>query len=412
MKKIFFVPLLFLSLPLAAYAEPAQDSDITVGNHGVSFISQDKNYALSLRGTIQIDSRNFINDKNGTGDNDVLARRIRPVLEGRAGNASFRFMPDLADKKIRVFDAHADYTIEDALKIRIGKFKPPVGLERLQSAADTFFIERGYANNLAPSRDLGVMLYGNDAENRWEYQLGIFDGNQDLGNTNNDVDDKKDVIARVFLYPFKSAANDYIKELGVGLAGSYGKREGNLESTILSSYRSAGQQRFFRYQTGSYADGEHWRLYPQAYWYHKNMGVMAEYALSNQAVSRNTDSGELQQHAWNISAGYVLTGEEEHYRGGIKPKANFYPTAGDWGAWELVARIGQMTIDDNSFNRFADGNLSARQATGYAAGVNWYWNENIKLAVNYELTQFNGGASAGNDRPNEQALFARTQLRF
>ena len=37
-----------------------------------------------------------------------------------------------------------------------GKFKVPVGLERLESATDIRFIERGFPTSLVPNRDLGV----------------------------------------------------------------------------------------------------------------------------------------------------------------------------------------------------------------------------------------------------------------
>ena len=40
--------------------------------------------------------------------------------------------------------------------VTAGKFKVPVGLERLQSANDIRFVERAFPTSLLPNRDLGV----------------------------------------------------------------------------------------------------------------------------------------------------------------------------------------------------------------------------------------------------------------
>jgi phosphate-selective porin OprO/OprP len=387
-------------------------ANVEFGKKGLKITSPDKNYELSLRGTFQFDSRQFLNDEKNTGKDDLLARRLRPVLEAKAGNASFRLMPDFAGSTTRIFDAHADYKLNDAVQFRFGKFKTPVSLERLQSPGDMFAIERGHPSNLAPSRDFGFMVYGNPVPDIVEYQLGVFNGNADLANTDGDDDDKKDVAARVFVQPFRNAETVALQGLGVGLAGSIGDREGSATKTILGSYKTPGQQDFFKYRSDAFADGEHWRLYPQAYWYAGNTGLLAEYAISNQDVTRGADHDTLQHTAWQVVGSYVLTGEDVNFRGGIKPTEDFDLTKGGKGAWEVTARIGQTDVDDAAFGRFADLNASASKAQSYGSGLNWYLSENLKLMANYDFTTFDGGAAGGEDRPDEHALFTRAQFRF
>ncbi len=401
-----------------AAAEKA--AGVEFGKKGLKVTSPDKKYELSLRGNFQFDSRYFLDEEGSGGRDELMARRLRPIIEARAGDASFRLMPDFAGSTTRIFDAHADYKLLDELQFRVGKFKTPVSLERLQSPADMFFIERGHASNLAPSRDFGFMLYGNLLPDQLEYQLGVFNGNQDLGNTDSDEDDKKDIAARVFAHPFRNSDTVALQGLGIGIGGSIGQRDGSATRTILGDYRSPGQQAFFRYRTGTtagsttFADGQHWRLYPQAYWYFGNIGLLGEYAISDQEVTRGAVSGDVQHHAWQLAASYVLTGEDVGFRGGIKPYADFNPLAaeGGIGAWEVVARVGQTNVDDDAFPVFADPTLAASKATSYGAGVNWYLSENVKLWLNYDFTAFDGGAAAGADRPDEHALFSRAQFRF
>ncbi|MDX2073217.1 MAG: porin [Alphaproteobacteria bacterium] len=385
---------------------------VELGRKGLKITSPDKNYELSLRGNFQIDNRQFLKDKNSTGKNEFLARRLRPVLEARAGDASFRLMPDFAGSSTRVFDAHADYKLYDELQFRIGKFKTPVSLERLQSPVDMLFIERGHPSNLAPSRDFGVMAYGNLIPDQLEYQIGVFNGNQDLGNTDSDDDDKKDYVARIFAHPFRNADTVALQGLGVGVAGSVGEREGGNGKSILGTYKTPGQQDFFRYRSDTYADGTHWRLYPQAYWYYGNLGVLAEYAISNQSVTRGSNHGELQHTAWQVEGSYAPTGEDINFKGGIKPAQDFNLSKGGIGAWELVARAGGTDVDNGAFTSFADRAIAASSAQSYGGGINWYLNENFKLALNYEFTTFTGGNVAGTDRADEHFLVTRSQFRF
>lgn len=390
-------------------------ASVEFGKKGLKITSPDKKYELSLRGYTQVDYRRFIHDKDKTGRDEFLARRIRPTLEGRAGNASFRLMPDFAGSTTRIFDAHIDYKLYEALQFRVGKFKPPVGLERLQSATDVFFIERGHPTNLAPTRDFGFQIYGNIIPDQLEYQVGIFNGTTDLGNSDNDSDDKKDFAGRVFAHPFRNSSIVPLQGLGLGVGGSYGDREGSTTTTILSDYRTPGQQTFFRYRTGAtatFADGTHWRLYPQAYWYYRNFGLLGEYALSSQEVTRTTNHETLDHSAWQVAGSYVLTGEDVSFRGGVKPEKDFDPVQGGWGAWEVVARVGQTDIDNDAFPIFSDPSTSASKARTFGGGLNWYLNENVKFQVNYDHTSFDGGDTAGQDRKDEQALLSRVQFRF
>ncbi len=387
-------------------------ANVELGRKGLKITAPDKNYELSLRGVFQIDSRTFLNDSTNTGRDDLLARRLRPILEGKAGNASFRLMPDFAGASPRIFDAHVDYKLFDALQFRAGKFKTPVSLERLQSTADTLFVERGHPTNLAPSRDFGFMAYGSLVPNVLDYQVGIFNGNPDLGNTDGDDDDGKDIAARVFAHPFRNSSAVALQGLGVGVGGSIGDRVGSPTKTILGTYKTPGQQDFFKYRSDTYADGRQWRLYPQAYWYLGSTGLLAEYAISNQKVTRGTKHADLQHNAWQVEGSYAITGENVNFKDGIKPNQDFDVKTGGTGAFEVVARVGQTDVDNKAFTTFADSTVAASKARTYGAGLNWYLNENLRLMADYEYTTFDGGAARGQDRPNEQAILGRTQFRF
>ena len=65
-----------------------------------------------------------------------LLRRFRPAFDGTLFNiADFRFAPDFAGGAAVIFDAYADIHPTPFLRLRAGKFKAPLGLERLQGDA-------------------------------------------------------------------------------------------------------------------------------------------------------------------------------------------------------------------------------------------------------------------------------------
>ncbi|HSH97641.1 MAG: porin [Methylophilaceae bacterium] len=415
---------------------------------GFGFKSADNNFEIKFKGLIQIDDR-YYNDVNGLGvDGKNIDgfdfRRIRPTIDGTVfGKYDFRFTPEFGEAKTAnatgtsgIVDAYIDARFQPWFKVRAGKFKPFVGLERLQSGSDIKFIERSYvSNNILPNRDLGAAIHGDILNSKLNYAFGIYNGVVDGGDnsTAQDTNQDKDYSARVFVTPFK---DDYsvLSGLGFGLAATYGNFKGATGTTGsgLPNYKTAGQEsNFFSYSAASFGKGDRTRISPQAYYYYNSFGLIAEYAQVNQGVSNGTRTDNLKNDAWQISGSYLLTGENASFKG-VKPKNAFDTDTGGWGAWELVARYQENNIDSDAFStsaaaagtRYADPRINAKSAKSWAAGVNWYLNQNVKVVLNYETTSFDGGgqvtaagAATGGftnvaDRHDERTLFTRLQLSY
>jgi phosphate-selective porin OprO/OprP len=118
----------------------------------------------------------------------------------------------------------------------------------------------------------------------------------------------------------------------------------------------------------------------------------------------------LSNEAWQVAGSYVLTGENASYRS-VAPAQPFDLTKGTWGAFELAARYGELTVDKDAFPFFASPTRAARIAKSWGLGLNWYLNRNVKFQLNYEQTDFTGG-SANGERPKERALLSRFQVAF
>ena len=398
---------------------------VSMGAGGLTIRSADTNFVMRIRGYIQADARFYPDDAAAAAPNDTfLLRRVRPIIEGTVWDKfDYRLMLDFGSNLSLssandpfVQDAYFNWRLFPELQIQGGKFKEPVSLERLQSGSNLLFVERAYTSQLAPNRDVGFMLQGDLFDARLSYAAGAFNGTSDGGSSDFEAaDDEKDIAARIFANPFKDSKIDALRGLGFGVAGTFGNQEGPLRG-----YVSAGQQTMFSWNPANVgtnsvsvvADGEHWRIAPQAYYYYGAFGIFGEYVISNQKVRKNnpTQFGRFQNTAWTVSASYFLTGEENSFKT-VTPKRPFSLSNGGWGAVEIAARVQGIDIDNGIFPLYANPATSATKATTWGVGVNWYLNKNFKLNLDYENTEFEGGTSPLLAR-GEQVILTRAQVSF
>ncbi len=392
---------------------------ITINDKGFTLASPDSANSLRLRGLVQLDHRQFLNDDPSLANTGFVLRRARIISEGTfAKNFTFQLVPEFGGSAVSIQDANLGWNISKAFQLKFGKFKTPVGLELLQSDSWAFFPERSLVTNLVPNRDLGVQASGDVLGGELNYAIGVFNGVVDAGNSANaDVDNDKDVAGRLWYTPFKNEGGSPLQNLGFGVGGSIGRQK----QFSTTTYRTDGQQTFFRYTTGVADGGQVWRISPQADFRTGPLGVQAEYAVS--AINIRTAAGqprvEHKNTAWQLSAGYVLTGEDSSYAG-VVPKTNFDLAAGTWGAFEVVARYSTLSVDDAAYAGFASANVwGAEQANAAALGLSWYLSKAVRFTASYHHTSFDFNSTAGPItgqnaviRDDEQLFLTRFQLSF
>lgn len=412
--------------PLAVVQANAQD--------GFLIESIDGRNKLRIGGYIDFDGRFFTDDERaqqnwGTGAaNTFYVRHARPELTGTVDDIfDFRLLAEFAPTATAntngytqapvLLDAYVATRIDPGFVITVGQFKSPVGLEYLQYTPYNEFVELGLASQLVPGRDEGVQLSGKLASGIIFYQLGIFNGGVDgTANVYNDTNSGKDGEGRIIFSPFVLSGIDWLSNLNVGIAGTYGKEFGAAAATTdaLPSFKTTSQLTFFTYNATAFAKGEHTRYSPQLYWSAGPVFTLDEYVVSKQKVDVGANDSYVTNKAYQIEVGAVLTGEKASYNG-VVPSSPI--SKGGWGAWEVVGRLNHLEVGNQAFvnNVDAAANTSARDATAYALGVNWYLNRNIKLQFDYELTEFKGGAGTlakVTDRNNENLFVSRFQLLY
>jgi phosphate-selective porin OprO/OprP len=379
---------------------------------GLSVKSPDSQFEIRLKGNVQVDQRTYVGGAGLLANDGFTVRRVEPILEGSFGSlVGFRLKPDFAGDSPSLSEAYVDVRFDPAYTLRVGKFKSPVGLERLQSSSSLAMIERTFPTELAPNQDVGVQLQGELARGTVTYAAGVFNGAPDGRDApTTDADDNAEFAGRVFFEPWKNDATA-LSGLGFGVAGSVGDKQG-AGGNFLPRYRTPGQLVFFSYRAAAAADGRHVRWSPQAYYYRNAFGLLGEYIRSSQEIALGGNRDTLANDAWQVTASWVLSGEDASYRGVVKPSHPFALDGDGWGAWELVARYGELDIDDDAFPIFADPSLVAGHARTWGLGLNWYLTSNLKLVFNHTRTAFDGGAAAGADRRDEDTFFSRLQVAF
>lgn len=381
-------------------------------NNGFFWESADGENRLRLRGYLQSDFRAATGAAGRTNTDSFFLRRVRPIFEGTVQKyVDFRIMPDFGGGATVLQDAYLQLNYFPSAQVRVGKFKEPVSLERLQSGSEMLFVERSIANNLAPNRDVGIQVGGPIFKGRAEYQIGLFNGVQDGGSTDGDVGNDKDVAARFFFTPFKPNEKSPLNGLGIGFAYTNGSHDE--PSAGVLNYRTASRASFYRPTAGTTTDGRIVRFVPQLYYYNGPFGLMGEYLSSKQELINGAVRGDITNKAWFVQASYVLTGEKNSFRS-VVPRKPFDPKKGQWGAFELAARYSRVDIDDQAFGLgFADPATSVGSASAFTIGLNWYMNRALKLQLNYERTTFDRAIAFGaNTTDHEDVFLARFQVSF
>ncbi len=393
--------------PLTAETVESPRATVDVGEGGATLRAGDGLLAVRLRGYFQADSRFHLAEDPLSGNDTFLMRRVRPVLELTAfRDFDFRFMPDFGGSSANLFDGYFNWRISPQFQVMAGKAKSPTGLERLQSAAALAFVERGLPTHLVPNRDIGVQVHGSLLARRLDYAIGLFNGTKDGGSSVADGDDGKDLAVRVFTHPFRTRDRSPLQGLGIGISGTRGRHEG-----VPRAYATTGQQDFFRFRPGVVNDGVIRRVSPQGYLYSGPAGVLWEWTQSSQELRLGGNHLRIRNRAWQVVGSYMITGEDASY-GAVRPRRNLARGEAGWGALEVVARVGRLTIDEKAFPVLADPGANASRARGLGLGLNWYPNRSVKYTLDFGRTAFGGHAGDSGRKPAENTLFSRVQFAF
>jgi phosphate-selective porin OprO/OprP len=408
----------------AAEAKQRESPSLIADERGFGIKSADGNYQIRLGAQVQVDGRRFFGDASLQDRDTLLIRRARPTIDAKVlGLVDLRLAPDFGGGTAVVVDAYLDVYPRPWLRLRAGKFKPPVGLERLQADTDLVFIERALDANLSSQRDIGLQLWGDIAGGIIRYEAAILNGVPDNTQLDADSDHAKTFAARIFVQPFNVDSLRRLGRLGLGVAASTGNEKGSsaltagaASNTWLPTFRSNGQNNIYTYLSSTtdlnatvFALQRHSRFNPQLYYYNGPFGLLAEWVKEYQELGKGSTTAAVNHSAGHVTVSAAYGGDVTYE--GVKPHRPLDLAHGSIGAIEVGARYNRLDTDNVGFPGVADPTKSVTKAQGFGLALSWYLSRNVRASGNYEQTKFTGGARNG-DRTTEKAALGRFQINF
>jgi phosphate-selective porin OprO/OprP len=406
----------------------SSDSTPVAGwNDGFFLQSKEKDFVLRITGQIQADYRAFIEQADGVDVDQFFLRRARLGIEANMYQYyEFRFLPDYGQGKAVIQDAYLNIHYWDEFQFEVGKFKQPVSYEQLIQDRFVPTLERSLIDQLVPARDVGVMIHGQKLfGNRLDYAIAFSNGEI---NGDGDTNEHKDLNARVVVRPWYAEDDGWwlLKWLQFGASGGFGVEQEPINPNTLKTPATVP---WFQFNSTVQAAGVRSRLSPEVSYFFHSLGMAAQYYHEEQEVRPGTSKAqfprleEVRYDGFYYLFTYLLTGEERTtYSEAVTPLRPFNPCCPfhSPGAWELVARVSRLDLNDGVFTpgpaQLANPKLFSRGATEMTLGYNWYFNKWVRMQWNWEHAWFDDpvqlGATPRNLTIDSDTLMMRFQIIF
>lgn len=388
---------LLASLSLPALAE---DFSVRLGDGAV----------VKPYGLFQLDEAGFSQSRPGGQAAGFNARRLRAgaklsVTDQVEAGLIWDFGSTPGSKQ-QLFEAQATYIGLKPFAFTAGVFKPSFGLESMQGAGDTLFLERADISTITRGIAAGIEREAVQVRaqgDRFHIAASLTAGRAGPGRDG----DQRAVVARAAGLPIRTDS----MILHIGVSGEYAFRPAR-DDRALPAYSLSAQQELriddvsaplstksvrassigsFGPEVG-FSAGRFWM---QGEWY-------------SILLQRRVDAGggTLSFNGWYAQAAYTITGKPREWKpadgawGAPKPFEPFDLAAGHLGAIEIGARYS--TVDLNSLD------VQGGRERIWSAVLNWRPVELLQFALQYEHANVDGGRA-----PRRfDAVAVRAQLQF
>ncbi len=406
---------------IADVRKEATATTVSLANGRPTISTADGAFTASFRGVFQLDAAHYDQDAAGplatdfrrgsygdASENDHARdlsdganfRRARIGIEGKAfGAFDYNFLYDFGgsgtEEAGKISAAWVQYGFPVAnLKLRIGAFSPPSGLEEAVSTNGSLFVERASPSETVRAIAAGdgrtavALLAGGD---NWTGTAAIT-GNI-IGTSS--FDEQTAFVGRLTYVPFRR--DDSLIHVGVNTSIVFNPAAGgpdvtgapattNIRLRDRPEIRVDGTRLI---DTGNIdADGlTAIGAEFGAQW--KNLYVQTEYFDID--VDRKGALSDPDFSGWYAQAGWTITGEPRRYSAGTfdapRPAKPFDLKKGTWGAWELGLRYSVLDL-----NYLAGSPGTAPVASAirggeqeiFTLGLNWYVNNVLRFQAAFQ----------------------------
>ncbi len=362
---------------------------------GFQFQSDDDRFRFQVHYESQVEGRAWAQGDQLPANSGLFLPRQRFFFDGHITKwVEYELAINRGLNNINLLNAYINLHLDDRVQFRFGRFFTPLPYD--QYAISNYWLptpERSpFTTNLGLNRQIGAMLWGYLFEERLDYAAGVFNGSR---NSFESPTNNLDVVGYVNARPFQEAeALPFAKFLNVGTSVAFGRQD---QSPVPVTFRIGGGSPdanipgvatvpFLTLNRDVVERGDRLVGSVHAAYFYKGLSLIGEwqYGYGGYASAARPESVRVPYGGYYVTAAYFLTGEEVERRTRVKPLRPLIPVNKDekrgLGAWEVAGRVARLELGDEVFNSgFADPTIWSNSVTTTELGLNWYWNEYIKV---------------------------------
>ncbi len=376
---------------------PRSDRSPLDGYFGTGFwwTTQDEEFQLRVRIGSQFDLREWSPGNYDYSTSGLYLPRQRFFLAGRITKPlEYELAFNRGMNGTDLLNAYLNYHANDRLEIRLGRYFTPLGFD--QYAIPIYWMptpERSlFTTNVGTNRQVGLMAWGYLFDAKMDYAVGAFNGGR---NSYQSANNAMDVNGYVNFRPFQGSDTlPFLRYLNIGTSAAYGYQDQRPVPQAFqigaispnSNVPGLGTIPFLILDNDVIEKGPRLLGSVHTAYYYKSLSLIGEwqYGYGSYASRNRRAPVAVPFDGFYATAAYFLTGEQIERRAVVKPNRRFRPFSGSAnsgpGAWEVVARVTELDLGDSVFDAgFADQRLWSDSALQTEVGLNWYWNEYLKV---------------------------------
>jgi phosphate-selective porin OprO/OprP len=398
--------------------------------------SEDSRFQLNIHYESQIEGRAWSNDDQLPANSGLFLPRQRIFFDGHiTKEVEYEFAINRGVNNINILNAYLNFHFDDRFQVRVGRFFTPLPYD--QYAISNYWLltpERSvFTTNLGLNRQIGAMAWGYLFDEQLDYAAGFFNGSR---NSFESLNNNLDFVGYLNVRPFQQSQQfEFAKFLNVGASVAVGRQD---QSPVPVTFRIAGGSPdsntpgiatvpFLTLNDGVVERGERLVGSTHVAYFYKGLSLISEWQFGYGGYSASARSSspsvKVPYSGFYVAGGYFLTGEEIERRTRVKPLRPLIPVnEGDRrgiGAWELAGRIGELRLGKEVFDAgLADSTIWSNRATTTELGLNWYWNEYVKVYMFWlhgefgNPVQYRTEGSQKFTQKNVDMFWTRLQLYF
>jgi phosphate-selective porin OprO/OprP len=367
----------------------------------------DEEFRLRVHLESQVEGRVWGPDDRlppGSGISGIYLPRQRIFFDGNiTRRVEYELSINRGLSNINLLNAYINLHFDDRFQVRFGRFFTPLPYD--QYAISNYWLltpERSlFTTNVGLNRQFGLKAWGYLLDERLDYAAGIFNGSR---NSFENPNGAMDFVGYLNARPFQQSESfPLARFLNLGTSVAFGRQD---QAPVPVAFRvgagspdanipGAASVPFLILDRDVIERGDRLLGSVHAAYFRRGLSLIGEwqYGFGGYSTAARPSSTRVPFSGFYVAGGYFLTGEHVQRRTRVYPLRPLIPTKSGQhrglGAWEVAGRYSELALGDRIFTAgFADPAVWSNSAATTELGMNWYWNEYIKVYMFWLHGQF------------------------